>query len=273
MAIQDTSAVSSAAANGKHGHSLISDQKFQQLYTLALELHFAAAHGAASLAGREAVLAAVSADLHAEDVLISEHPWPLAESSGARTQSGQPAYRQPVFGERVVEALSAALADRMRRSPRITVLLFPEQWASDVLPEARAIASAIKLPIIFVEQGNENATPARRTKEKKGSAAEGMISIPVDAHDVIALYRVAHESITRARHGSGPTRIVCLSLQAAGDEGSRMQRDGAVANLENWLLSRGLPVEQWRQEIVAKCAGQDSPAPQDGGESIPQSAA
>lgn len=273
MAIQGTSAVSSAAANGKHGHSLISDEKFHQLYTLALDFHLAAERDAASLSGSEGALAAVSADLRPEDLLLSEHAWQPIDSSGARIPSDQHAHLQPVvaIGERIVDALSAAVADRMRRNRQVTVLLFPEQWAGDLLQEARAVACAAKLPVIFVEQGSEQAKISRRVKAQKTSAADELISIPVDAHDVIAMYRVAHESILRARHGSGPTRIVCLSLSAAGERGA--QRTNAVASLESWLTARGLPVELWRQEIVAKCASRNSPERQDGLGTIPQNAA
>jgi TPP-dependent pyruvate/acetoin dehydrogenase alpha subunit len=61
------------------------------------------------------------------------------------------------------------------------------------------------------------------------------------------MYRVAHESIARARQGSGPTRILCLSVASAGNGSTN-----AIQNLEAWLTSRGLPAQQWRQEIVAK---------------------
>lgn len=273
MAIQETSAVSSAAANGKHGQSLISDEKFHRLYTLALDFHLAAERGTVSLSGREAALAAISADLHPEDLLISEYPWPLIESSAANIPSGQHPYLQPVaaMGERIVHALSAAVADRMRRNRKVTVLFFPEQRPDDLLHEARAVASAVKLPVIFVERGNEQAAISRRAKAQKASAANELISIPVDAHDVIAMYRVAHESILRARHGSGPTRIVCLSLPAAHDRGTHTKN--AVANLEAWLTARGLPVETWRQEIVARCASRNSPERQDGRDTFPQNAA
>lgn len=275
MEIQERSAVSSAAANGKHGHSLISDEKFHQLYALALDCQIAAQDGMPSLYGQEAAVAALSADLRPEDTLVSEHAWPLIASTGVRIPSDGHAHPQPIvaISERVVDALSAALADRMRRNHRVTVLLFPDQWAGDALREARAIASSAKLPVIFVERADNGAMTRRRGKDENGSAAGDLISIPVDAQDVIALYRVAHESIARARQGSGPTRIVCLSLRAAGDRDSRSDQSNAVANLEKWLVARGLPVEQWRQEIVSESARRNRAERQDGGAAIPQNAA
>lgn len=275
MAIQERSAVSSAAANGKHGHSLISDEKFHELYTLALDCQIAAQDGMPSLSGHEAALAALSADLRTEDTLVSEHVWPLNASAEARVPSDGHAHPQAVVAmtDRVVDALGAAVADRMRRNHRVTVLLFPDKWAGDVLREARAVASSAKLPVIFVERGNDRTTTTRGGNTENGSAAGELISIPVDAQDVIAMYRVAHESIARARQGSGPTRIVCLSLGAAGDYGSRIDQSSAVANLEKWLVARGLPVEQWRREIVATSASRNGTEQEDGRQAIPQSAA
>ncbi|HEV2279028.1 MAG TPA: thiamine pyrophosphate-dependent enzyme [Acidobacteriaceae bacterium] len=272
MAIQERSAVSSAAANGKHGHSLISDEKFHQLYTLALDCQIAAQDRMSALSGHEAALAAVSADLRPEDTLVSEHAWPLIASIGVTIPSDGHAHPQPIvaMSERVVDALSVAVAHRMRRNQRVTVLLFPDKWGGDVLREARAVASSAKLPIIFVERADQGASTTRRAKAENGSAAGDLISIPVDAQDVIAMYRVAHESIARARHGSGPTRIVCLSLNAAGERGPQ---SNAVANLEKWLVARGLPVEQWRRDILAACASRNVTEHEDGREAIPQSAA
>ncbi|HLJ77562.1 MAG TPA: thiamine pyrophosphate-dependent enzyme [Acidobacteriaceae bacterium] len=245
MAIQERSAVSSAAANGKHGHSLISDEKFHQLYTLALDLHFSAEQGAASRAEEDGALAGVAAGLLAGDVLVSEHAVSLSELgmgiSGVRVM--------PPTSEGVIDALSAAVADRMRRTQRVTTIFASERASGPLLDAARTVASGARLPVIFVEQANECASSSRRVKTK--AAEDELISIPVDAHDVIAVYRVAHESIMRARQGNGPTRIVCLSLSSPSN-GSQTRRNDAVAKLEEWLIARDLPVGEWRQEIMAK---------------------
>lgn len=272
MAIYETSAVSSAAVNGKHGHSLISDQKFHQLYALALDFHSLVERGVESLSGQEAALAGVAACMLPEDVLVSEDADclidPAMEMFGAR-HTGLHALAATSDG--IVDALSAAVSNRMRRNRRVTVLFSPDNAGAPLLDEARAVAAGAKLPVIFVEHGNGATTPSPRTGVRK-TGTDDLISIPVDAHDVIAIYRVAHESITRARSGSGPTRIVCFSPQTAGDRGSQASKD-AVAALEQWLMARGLPVERWRQEIVAKRAVHKRPEEQDGRGTIPQNAA
>ncbi|HTV82804.1 MAG TPA: hypothetical protein VME18_09155 [Acidobacteriaceae bacterium] len=238
MAIQASSRVPSAAANGKHGHSLISDAKFRQLYELTLRLRLevrrANGHGQ-GLAGREAALAAVSSDLRAGDALVTDQPIPggihLAETAAP-------------FAERVIAAIARATADRLRKNARVTAIF---SAGADFLHEAHALASAARLPILFVEDAPAAPKSSRpRSRSHSAPHSNVLTSIPVDAQDVVALYRVAHESIVRAREGSGPTRILCTPWPASGG-----QAEDSVDHLEHWLQARGLPAQDWRREILA----------------------
>jgi len=81
----------------------------------------------------------------------------------------------------------------------------------------------------------------------------GLPRIPVDANDVVALYRVAVESIHKARHGGGPTLIHALSVPefpeskaASGDP------PDAIAKMEAYLTAKGLFSESWKQELIDK---------------------
>jgi TPP-dependent pyruvate/acetoin dehydrogenase alpha subunit len=252
MAIEAGNRVPSAAAHGKHGHSLISSEKFRQLYALALKLQRVGerADGRSGwLRGREAVLAGVAADLRNDDPVIGEHAGSVDE-----IVRGQVAHwmDRRSFEERVIEALGDALGDRMRKTGRVTVIFFDGAQSGKVLEEARALAIAAALPVLFVEYGAKQR-PARN-KRKKPPALE-YPSIPVDTQDVIALYRVAHESITRARDGGGPTHIVGVLWQPATNSGKRsakVKKENAVVHLEEWLMTRGLPAQEWRQEIIAE---------------------
>ncbi len=61
------------------------------------------------------------------------------------------------------------------------------------------------------------------------------------------MYRAAHESIERARDGSGPTHIVAVDWQLGA--GKKRVAADAVEHLEEWLMARGLPAQEWRKEI------------------------
>jgi TPP-dependent pyruvate/acetoin dehydrogenase alpha subunit len=254
MADQAGTRVPSAAANGKMGHSLISDRKFRQLYETALKLQMIGkrsggkGRNAGWLRGREAVFAGVVADLRADDVVVAEYAGSVDE-----ILAGHLAVRldQRSFEERVIEALSDAVGNRMRKTGRITAIFLDGTRNGKILPEARALAIAAKLPVLFVEEPQK----ARGARSKKKPAAIEYPSIPVDTQDVIAMYRVAHESITRAREGSGPTHIVGVRwapVAKSKKHTGKAATEDAVEHLEHWLMARGLPAQEWRREIVAE---------------------
>jgi hypothetical protein len=255
MAPEAKRAVPSAAANGKNGHTLISDAKFRQLYGLAVKLHRMAEGGGASTAGHVAALAAVVADLRDGDVLIARHQPHIAallHGGAPAAQNATTAENAASLSERIVEAVGQAVADRMRRNGRVTVVCLPAAQAPNVLEEAKQLAEQARLPILFVEEAVGWLKPARRSRANGVAESMYMPVIPVDAGDVVAMYRVAHESIARARQSGGPTRILCVTAPIAARSSEEWLPADAAASLEHWLAARGLPAEAWRREIAAE---------------------
>jgi TPP-dependent pyruvate/acetoin dehydrogenase alpha subunit len=256
MAIEAGNRVPSAAAHGKHGHSLISGEKFRQLYAMALKLQMVGEHGVGWLRGREAVLAGVAADLKSDDRVVAEYAGSVDEI--ARGETGRSLDRRSLE-ERVIVALGDAVGDRMRKTNRVTAIFLDAAQNGKILQEARALAIDAKLPVLLVQYGNAKKPLAGK---KKKPAVLGHPSIPVDTQDVIALYRVAHESITRAREGSGPTHIVGVRWQPAaaksGQRSAKVKTEDAIVHLEHWLTARGLPAAEWRQEIIAEFKAESS---------------
>lgn len=149
-----------------------------------------------------------------------------------------------------------ALAARLRKSGNVAVILAPEHLgdsasAQALLEEAHRIAESARLPVLFVEREDADRASSRRSRANGKASGHQTPRIPVDAHDVIAMYRVAHESIARAREGSGPTRILCVEAPASQLRGLKNSSADAITSLEHWLEARGLPARAWRQEIVA----------------------
>lgn len=259
MTIEAGTRSTSAAAHGKHGHSLIPDAKLRRLYELTLRLHRAGeganGDGASWFRGREAALGGVSADLRDSDVVLTPNATsidPMAHRQAA------PHTDRHNLQERVIRALSDAVGDRLRRTGRVTALFLDDMQSFPAFREARAMAIAARLPILFVEHATTRPQRGASTRKVKRPSLE-YPSIPVDAHDVIALYRVAHESIARARDASGPTHIVCVPWLPAANARRRGTRlatqpasQKALDHLEAWLAAHGMPVETWRQEIVAE---------------------
>ena len=122
MAIQARNRVPSAAANGKNGHSLISDEKFRQLYELALKLQMAGTHangdgrGLIWLRGHEAALAGVAADLRDGDLTGPGEKWAMSRDARRSSRAiGCGLTRRNDAGKRVIEAGKAAVQDRHER--------------------------------------------------------------------------------------------------------------------------------------------------------------
>jgi hypothetical protein len=248
-------AVPSAAANGKNGHTLISDEKFRQLYALAIKLHLMAERNSGPRNRRDAALAGVAADLRDDDVLIAKRQPQIAALLHAGVPEALRSVRSETASslqEHIIEAMGGAAADRMRKNGRVTVIFLPDAGASAVTQEAQRLAERARLPVLFVEEAPEWLHPSRRARASGDGSSDDMPAIPVDAHDVVAMYRVAHESIARARQSGGPTRILCVeNLRKPGSEEEGRGAD-AAASLEHWLEARGLPAEEWRRQIAAE---------------------
>ena len=110
--------------------------------------------------------------------------------------------------------------------------------------------------MIFVAQNLRESTfpaettTAKRKKTVSDSPVDCLPVIPVEGSDVVAVYRVATESITRARAGRGPTRIDCLRFSPDGivrDQDS----DDSILKMEQYLTRKELFCPHWKKEVVA----------------------
>jgi pyruvate dehydrogenase E1 component alpha subunit len=82
-----------------------------------------------------------------------------------------------------------------------------------------------------------------------------MPTIPVDANDAIAIYRVAQESIRRARQGGGPTLIRCQPYRIEASTRAPVARkfekeQDALSKLEGHLAAQGLLTRNLRTRVL-----------------------
>jgi TPP-dependent pyruvate/acetoin dehydrogenase alpha subunit len=120
----------------------------------------------------------------------------------------------------------------------------PSLWQTSL-----AFAAKHELPILFVvlppPRINRSNIPTRSHKLSPIIATALRNTIPgmiVDANDPVALYRVAQESIARARDGGGPALIECVPFLA---HGSHIPPEDAIPALERYLLLRGVATRVW----------------------------
>lgn len=266
----------SEPVSAENGFSLISNQKLLALYGAMLKSRMLEerikaeragklnGHGAASVSwqpsrGREAVSVGVLIDLVSEDTVAPQPgnhiPFflkgvPLGELLKALTRPiaapSEAAPQPPASGTAgiietgIAEAVAAATANKTSKNRKIAIA-YPGQdpAARRTWQEAISHASQHGLPMIFV---SHSAYPPKTNPET-------CPALPVDGHDVVAVYRVASESIARARQGRGPTLIECRRWQSADLVHNR--DNNPIHNMEKYLTRKGLFTAALRTEIVA----------------------
>jgi TPP-dependent pyruvate/acetoin dehydrogenase alpha subunit len=97
------------------------------------------------------------------------------------------------------------------------------------------------LPILFV------VMPGTQSLRHGGVCAlahdSGVPGIAVDGDDAVAIYRVAQESIGRARIGGGAAVMECVPFVVTGAKSKR--RNDGVDGMERYLLQRGVVTQAW----------------------------
>ena len=121
-------------------------------------------------------------------------------------------------------AAGAALANKMvLKNDTVSVVFFGDGAANrGTFHEAANVASAWKLPVIFVNEMNcwASTTPYRTTTalENISDRAAGyhMPGVIVDGQNVFEVYNAAVEAVERARRGEGPTFIEAKTYRIEG---------------------------------------------------------
>jgi len=218
-------------AAAPQGFSLISNRKLLELYTamrasrqLALQAggKTGSARRADSIHGHEAAVVGATIDLLAHDA-VAHCLWP----DGAM-QAINPSLA-PAAGYQA--ALRRGLATP---NPAGVIVLFSsaKKTAQTSWAAAVTLAAEKNLPALFIQMHHPNAAaePFRVESLSLIRKRYTLPSINVDGNDVVAMYRVATESITHARKGHGPTFIDCR-LSIAADP---------LTTMRNYLIGKGL---------------------------------
>jgi len=139
-------------------------------------------------------------------------------------------------------ATGIALAHKLAKQGRVVVAIGGDAAEAS---EAMKLAGSGKLPVIYVVKnsvGEDGAYAPHLKPVNLLSRDGGFPGVIVDGQDVVAVWRVAQESIHRARNGGGPTLIDCRMDRA---------RD-PLAHMEHYLRKRSLWDEAWLGELEQK---------------------
>jgi TPP-dependent pyruvate/acetoin dehydrogenase alpha subunit len=262
---------------------LMPHARLQQIYAAMVQArtlgrHLAGRRGAVATTGMEACLVSTSVDLVAGDLVsdalaggvvdylrgatlpsLLAKPGAKVSKKGATADCGG-ATRLPAaanFSERMWMALGAAAAAKtMPRAPAegaakgmgvVVAYVHRADASGAAWGKVLAYAGAQELPIVFVVlPGTEGASVSVRTRR------HGVPGIAVDGDDAVALYRVAQESIGRARAGGGAAVIECAPFVLAGVK--RAPVADAIATMEEYMLHRTVVTRAWMDRAASTFA-------------------
>jgi hypothetical protein len=217
----------------KRGTALISNQKLLSLFARMIAcrqaiLALAASAQSGPLAGREAAITGMAVDLSPGDAV-----GPEVFSRVVRDAVNPKISSQVSSVEEVAAALNDAASSGKSRK---IALLFSSglSEASRLRQKSLKLAVEQKLPVVFVRFSGPRSA---RSSSRRQIEAATVPTITVDGADLVAIYRVASESIAYARNGRGPTLIDCLMAKDADP----------VANMATYLASKGLKPPKSRQ--------------------------
>jgi pyruvate dehydrogenase E1 component alpha subunit len=279
---------SDLSAGARNGFSLISPAKLRQLHATMLQCRAIEEHAktlprtkrARKPLVSEAIAAGIAIDLragdwiapHRDDRIVSfVKGLPLSALFSTRSSGthGDVAVREttalniippaPSIAAQFNIAIGIALANKAKNNGNI-VVAFTVGASNSLHHDALDFAAAHALPMLFVTHNRLPARPPAR-KAPKSSAIGAMFHnsaipvIPVDAHDVVAIYRVAYESIQKARQRGGPTLIEGVTIPAEKNhEGKRsaQNRTDPIARMQAYLAAKGLFSPTWEDTIIKR---------------------
>ena len=236
--------------------------------------------------GQEAIATGCAIDLRPDDTIalaphnsiaslvIGVPPADIvAQMYARRTAQGRSAniiMPSPTQATQLALATSVALANKRKKKSNV-VVAFGDKATTTLgcWHKALELAANKSLPIIFVVEDNRWTDPAsfEANAEEKDSTAGfdpggkarsyGFPIITVDANDVVAVYRVAYESVERARQGGGPVlvegkpyRLYSLTKRrVANSAAPRGERD-PLTRMERYLKTKRLFTPRWKNQLA-----------------------
>lgn len=233
---------------GTYVSSVISSEKLKQLYTLmARSRAYKLKVNKARTAKRgqifsDACEVAAIVNLQSEDLVMTLPGQKIALVSrkeslaGPRDQDASATLCIAVENgskDRLAIAAGLALAHRIQRTNKI-VIAFAAPGDIARASDAVRLAQEQKLAIIYIEQTDASV-------RKSNPTVHQLPTLPVDDSDAVAAYRVAYESIDKARRGAGPTLIQCVRHQSVSTRHrARDERADPIVYMEHYLRQRNL---------------------------------
>ncbi|OIO01388.1 MAG: pyruvate dehydrogenase (acetyl-transferring) E1 component subunit alpha [Desulfovibrionaceae bacterium CG1_02_65_16] len=145
-------------------------------------------------------------------------------------------------------ALGSALASKYSKTNAVTVCFFGDGASNQgTTQEALNMASAWKLPLVFVNENNGYGISCPQCKSMAvtdiadRAAAYDMPGVVVDGNDVLAVFEAVTEAVKRARHGEGPSLIECKTYRWRGHFEGDACTYRCDEELKEWMAKDPIP--------------------------------
>ena len=175
-----------------------------------------------------------------------------------------------IVGAGIPIAVGVAYAQKYREQDAVTVSFFGDAASNrGTFHESLNMAATLNLPVVFVCENNQfgMSTPfSYHSKNKtisQRAAAYDMPGVRVNGNDPVAVRDAALEAVVRAREGSGPSLIECITWRHHGhfigdsapyknpsDEKLWREKD-PIPNFEQRLIGDGLADVSELEQIKA----------------------
>ncbi len=160
------------------------------------------------------------------------------------------------LGETAVMYLGTAVANVIQKTGDVTVFVQGD-GASNRAPthEAMAVASAWKLPMVFVIQNNQYGmgTSVEKAYGIKDLSLRGVgygfPSEQVDGNDMITMYQVAKKHIDNARAGEGPSLIAANTYRFGPHWEGDAQIYRPEGEMEEWQRTKD-PLPRYQNQLI-----------------------
>ena len=218
--------------------------------------------------GQEAIATGCAIDLRPDDTIaLAPHNSIASLVKGAPlddivAQMYAPPGASPTESARLGLATSVALANKQKKKSSVVVVFSDKATtALGCWNEALELAANKSLPIIFVVEDNPwtDSASIKASDEEKDEKARsyGFPTITVDANDVVAVYRVAYESVERARQGGSPVLVEGKPYRLYSPAKRRLANSAAwrtqhdpLTHMERYLRAKGLFTPRWKDQMA-----------------------
>jgi len=162
------------------------------------------------------------------------------------------------IGPQIPQAVGAAWAMKLKKDPSVAIGFCGDGATSQPdFHNAMNFAGVFKAPCVVLCQNNHwsiSVPTARQTASVtlaiKGRAY-GVPAVRVDGNDLLAVYKVLHDALDRARAGEGPTFIEALTYRigahSTSDDPTRYRSDEEV---ESWKKKD--PLDRLRKHLTGQ---------------------